>query len=61
MIYENLGETDRVAAFTRETQLTWWTGTQPDTVEGVTALMTKRQPEFKQSKHTSPPDDLPER
>ena len=60
MIYANLGETDRVAAFTRETQLTWWTGTQADTVEGVMALMGKRPPAFTQSKHTSPPDDLPD-
>ena len=39
LVYKNLMETDRVAAFTEETKLTWWAGSQPDTIEGVTALM----------------------
>jgi len=60
MVYRNLGETDRVAAFTEETKLTWWAGSQPDTVEGVTALMSKRAPQWTQSKHLPIPDDLRE-
>ena len=60
LVYKNLMETDRVAAFTEETKLTWWAGSQPDTMEGVTALMTKRTPQWTQSKHLPIPDDLPE-
>ena len=60
LVYKNLMETDRVAAFTEETKLTWWAGSQPDTVEGVTALMGKRTPQWTQSKHLPIPDDLPE-
>jgi enoyl-CoA hydratase/carnithine racemase len=61
LVYKNLMEADRVAAFTEETRLIWWTGTQPDTPEGVTALLTKRTPLWTQSKHTPLPEDLPER
>ena len=60
LVYKNLMETDRVAAFTEETKLTWWAGSQPDTIEGVTALMSKRTPQWTQSKHLPIPDDLPE-
>ena len=60
LVYKNLMETDRVAAFTEETKLTWWAGSQPDTIEGVTALMGKRTPQWTQSKHLPIPDDLPE-
>ncbi len=59
LVYKNLMATDRVAAFTEETKLTWWAGAQPDTVEGVTALMAKRTPQWTQSKHLPIPDDLP--
>ena len=61
MVYKNLMETDRVAAFTEETKLTWWAGSQPDTMVGVTALMTKSTPQWTQSKHLPIPDDLRER
>jgi enoyl-CoA hydratase/carnithine racemase len=60
LVYKNLMETDRVAAFTQETKLTWWAGSQPDTMEGVTALMSKRPPEWGQSKHLPLPEELPE-
>jgi len=43
---------------TEETRLTWWAGTQPDTTEGVMALMSRGVPNFKQSKHTPVPDNL---
>ena len=60
LVYKNLMQTDRVAAFTEETRLTWWAGSQPDTMEGVTALMSKRPPQWGQSKHLPLPEDLPE-
>ncbi|HEX9259257.1 MAG TPA: enoyl-CoA hydratase-related protein [Acidimicrobiales bacterium] len=60
MVYRNLERTDRVAAFTEETKLTWWAGSQPDTVEGVTALMGRRAPQWTQSKHLPIPVDLQE-
>lgn len=59
LVYKNLMESDRLAAFTEETRLTWWAGTQPDTVEGVSALLSKRPPRWGQSKHTALPDELP--
>jgi enoyl-CoA hydratase/carnithine racemase len=46
LVYKNLMEADRVAAFT---------------AEGVTALLGRRTPQWTQSKHTPLPDDLPER
>lgn len=58
LVYRALESTDRSETMTEETRLTWWAGTQPDTVEGVTALMTNGVPNFKQSKHTPVPDDL---
>ena len=58
LVYRALESTDRSETMTEETRLTWWAGTQPDTVEGVTALMTNAVPNFKQSKHTPVPDDL---
>jgi len=58
LVYRALESADRSAVMTEETRLTWWAGTQPDTVEGVTALMTNGVPGFKQSKHTPIPDDL---
>jgi len=58
LVYRALESTDRSETMTEETRLTWWTGTQPDTIEGVTALMTNGVPNFKQSKLTPVPDDL---
>ncbi|MBV8690326.1 MAG: enoyl-CoA hydratase/isomerase family protein [Actinobacteria bacterium] len=58
LVYRALETGDRTAVMTEETKLTWWAGTQPDTIEGVTALMTRGVPNFKQSKHTPVPDDL---
>ena len=60
LVYRALSTNDRAAIMTDETRLTWWAGTQPDTMEGVMALMTKGVPTFKQSKHTPVPDDLPQ-
>ena len=58
LVHRGLESVDRAAIMTEETRLTWWAGTQPDTIEGVTALMTNGVPNFKQSKHTPLPDDL---
>src|SRR5207247_8141893 len=58
LVYRALESGDRAAIMTEETRLTWWTGTQPDTTEGVTALMTNGTPTFKQSKHAALPDGL---
>ena len=58
LVHRALESDDRAGIMTEETRLTWWAGTQPDTMEGVTALMTGGVPSFKQSKHTPVPDDL---
>lgn len=58
LVYRALETGDRAGIMTEETQLTWWAGTQPDTIEGVTALMTRGVPTFKQSKHTPVPEEL---
>jgi enoyl-CoA hydratase/carnithine racemase len=39
LVYEFLGETDRAAAFARETKVIWWAGEQPDAVEGVMSFL----------------------
>ncbi len=58
LVYEYLGETDRAAAMADETDWTWWTGTQPDIVEAITARVEKRAPQWKTSK-LDVPDALP--
>ena len=37
-----------------ETKLVWWSGEQPDAMEGVMAWMQRRPPEWKLSKHDAP-------
>jgi enoyl-CoA hydratase/carnithine racemase len=61
LVHRALETDDRASIMTEETRLTWWAGTQPDTVEGVMALMTRGVPTFKQSKHTPIPDGLLDR
>ena len=58
LVYENLAETDRVAAMARETKLVWWLGEQPDAVEGVRARLEQRLPAWHLSKHLKPPERL---
>jgi enoyl-CoA hydratase/carnithine racemase len=58
LVYQALESGDRRGTMTAETRLTWWAGTQPDTAEGVRALMTRDVPHFKQSKQTVVPDGL---
>jgi enoyl-CoA hydratase/carnithine racemase len=52
-----LGEPDIAAAMALETKLVWWSGEQPDAMEGVMAWMQRRPPEWKLSKHDAPTDD----
>ncbi len=54
LTYDFLGVTDRAAAMTEETDWTWWTSTQPDIIESITARMEKRLPEWKTTKHGVP-------
>ncbi|MDQ2649399.1 MAG: enoyl-CoA hydratase-related protein [Actinomycetota bacterium] len=58
LTYEFLGETDRKAAFARETKVIWWSGEQPDAVEGVMSFLEKRTPAWQTSKHAELPADL---
>ena len=58
LVYDFLGETDRVAAFARETKVIWWSGEQPDAVEGVMSFLEKRAPAWTTSKHAELPADL---
>lgn len=58
LVYEFLGETDRKAAFARETKVIWWSGEQPDALEGVMSFMEKRTPVWTTSKNVELPEDL---
>ena len=58
LVYEFLGETDRAAAFARETKVIWWAGEQPDAVEGVMSFLEKREPSWAGSKLVELPADL---
>jgi enoyl-CoA hydratase/carnithine racemase len=55
LVYQFLMETDRNAAFALETKIIFWLGQQPDAMEGVMALMQKREPTWQGSKHVEPP------
>jgi enoyl-CoA hydratase/carnithine racemase len=52
-----LAEPDISAAMALETKLVWWSGEQPDAMEGVMAWMQRRAPEWKLSKHDAPTED----
>jgi enoyl-CoA hydratase/carnithine racemase len=56
LVYRFLMETDRNAAFALETKIIFWLGQQPDAMEGVMALMQKREPTWQGSKHAEAPD-----
>ncbi|HJR24857.1 MAG TPA: enoyl-CoA hydratase-related protein [Acidimicrobiales bacterium] len=58
LVYEFLGETDRQAAFARETKVIWWAGEQPDAMEGVMSFLEKREPVWTTSKHAELPAEL---
>jgi enoyl-CoA hydratase/carnithine racemase len=59
LVYEFLGETDRGRAMAEETDWTWWTGTQPDIVESITARTERRPPAWKTTK-LDVPDKRPD-
>jgi enoyl-CoA hydratase/carnithine racemase len=58
LVYSSLGETDRDAAFARETKIIWWSGEQPDALEGVMSYLEKRPPAWSVSKSTPLPEEL---
>ncbi|HVS68495.1 MAG TPA: enoyl-CoA hydratase-related protein [Mycobacteriales bacterium] len=49
---------DRNSAMALETKLVWWSGAQPDAVEGVMSFMEKRSPSWKGSKHAAFPEHV---
>ena len=49
---------DRNAAMALETKLIWWSGAQPDAIEGVMSFMEKRPPAWSGSKHASLPEEI---
>ncbi|HZN12935.1 MAG TPA: enoyl-CoA hydratase-related protein [Acidimicrobiales bacterium] len=57
LVYRFLGETDQEAAMALETKLVWWTGEQPDAIEGVMSWMERRPAAWKLSKHDAPSED----
>ncbi len=58
LVYEGLEDDNRVKSMIDETKLTWWSGQQPDALEGVMAWMEKRDPKWTGSKRPDLPDDL---
>jgi enoyl-CoA hydratase/carnithine racemase len=58
LVYEFLGETDRKAAFAKETKVIWWVGEQPDAMEGIMSFLEKRTPAWTASKQAALPEDL---
>jgi enoyl-CoA hydratase/carnithine racemase len=58
LVYSFLGETDRAAAFARETKVIWWAGEQPDALEGIMSFLEKRTPAWTTSKLAALPEDL---
>jgi enoyl-CoA hydratase/carnithine racemase len=53
-----LEQDDRETAFALETKLIWWSGEQPDALEGVMSFMAKRPPDWKGSKHVEFPEQI---
>lgn len=58
LVYDGLDQVDRVQSMIDETKLTWWSGQQPDAVEGVMAWLEKRSPKWSGSKRPDLPEDL---
>ena len=61
LVNEFLLETDRSRAMAEETDWTWWTGSQPDVVEAVTAMTERRDPQWKTTKLDVPAERPPHR
>jgi enoyl-CoA hydratase/carnithine racemase len=58
LVHEGLGQSDRLASMQRETRIVWWLGEQADADEGVRAMMERRAPQWKLSKHIKLPPEL---
>ena len=58
LVYRFMLETDRQKAFALETKIIFWLGQQPDAMEGVMALLGKREPSFTGSKHVELPEGM---
>jgi enoyl-CoA hydratase/carnithine racemase len=58
LVYGSLGETDRTAAFARETKIIWWIGEQADAIEGVMSFMERRAPAWTVPKGLELPEEL---
>ncbi|HUI27721.1 MAG TPA: enoyl-CoA hydratase-related protein [Candidatus Kryptonia bacterium] len=60
LIWHNLTEGDMQRAEAVEGRAFWWTGTQPDSFEGVRAFLEKRSPQWTMRPSCDLPDFLPE-
>jgi enoyl-CoA hydratase/carnithine racemase len=58
LIHRFAGHNDRSSAMALETKLVWWSGSQPDAVEGVMSFMEKRAPAWQGSKHADFPEPV---
>lgn len=58
MLYRHLQMQDRERALDEELELIGWAGSQPDTIEGVTAMLERREPRWTGSKSVELPDGI---
>lgn len=58
LVYRNLQELDREAAFALETDVIWWAGRLPDAVEGIMSFLEKRAPQWQVSKQVELPKEF---
>jgi enoyl-CoA hydratase/carnithine racemase len=58
LMYEQLADTDRIAAQDRESRLFGWAGRQADAREGISAFLDKRDPDWKLGKASDFPEDV---
>lgn len=61
LIWSNLTEPDMQRAEETESHAFWWTGTQPDSFEGVRSFLEKRPPRWTMKPSRDLPDFLPGR
>jgi enoyl-CoA hydratase/carnithine racemase len=59
LIWSNLAEPDMQRAEEVEGRAFWWSGTQPDSFEGVRSFLEKRAPQWKMKPSSDMPDFLP--
>ncbi|MBI1816566.1 MAG: enoyl-CoA hydratase/isomerase family protein [Deltaproteobacteria bacterium] len=59
LIWSNLAEPDMQRAEAVEGRAFWWSGTQPDSFEGVRSFLEKRAPQWKMKPSSDMPDFLP--